>query len=97
MSKSRFLLVGLAALLCGGLTYAAGSTTPRFLPAYKGVWSAPPTRMPSNRVPDGAICGNGDIGVAIGGTPDKQVFYFSKTDFWPVTSWANGACVTLWA
>lgn len=95
MSKSRFLLVGLATLLCCGMAYAAGSTSPRFLPAYKGVWSAPPTRMPSNRVPDGAICGNGDIGMAIGGTPDKQVFYFSKTDFWKALNGYPGGGVCL--
>lgn len=52
-----------------------------FLPLYKGEWSTPPSNTPTNKVPDGAICGNGDIGMVWGGTPDKQVFYFSKNDF----------------
>lgn len=51
-------------------------------PAYEGVWTSPPTQTPSNKVPDGAITGNGDIGLVLGGMPDKQVFYFSKNDFW---------------
>lgn len=49
-----------------------------FLPLYKGEWSTPPSNTPTNKVPDGAICGNGDIGMVWGGTPDKQVFYFLK-------------------
>lgn len=53
-----------------------------FLPDYKGEWSTPPSNTPTNKVPDGAICGNGDIGMVLGGTPDKQLFYFSKNDFW---------------
>ena len=51
-------------------------------PDYEGIWTAPPTRTPDNKVPDGAINGNGDIGMVLGGTPDKQIFYFSKNDFW---------------
>ncbi len=51
-------------------------------PDYEGVWTAPPTQTPNNKVPDGAINGNGDIGMVLGGTPEKQVFYFSKNDFW---------------
>ena len=51
-------------------------------PDYEGIWTAPPTQTPNNKVPDGAINGNGDIGMVLGGTPEKQVFYFSKNDFW---------------
>ena len=53
-----------------------------FLPAYKGEWNTPPANTPTNKVPDGAICGNGDMGMVLGGTPEKQVLYFSKNDFW---------------
>lgn len=53
-----------------------------FVPEYKGEWSEPSTRTPTNKVPDGAICGNGDIGVVLGGKPEKQILYFSKNDFW---------------
>lgn len=53
-----------------------------FLPVYKGEWTSPPLKTPTNKVPDGAVCGNGDIGMVLGGTPEKQIFYFSKNDFW---------------
>lgn len=53
-----------------------------FLPGYKGEWQAPPVKTPTNKVPDGAVCGNGDIGMVLGGTSGKQILYFSKNDFW---------------
>ena len=53
-----------------------------FVPEYKGTWNKPPTRMPTSLTPDGAICGNGDIGMVWGGTPDSQCIYLSKNDFW---------------
>lgn len=53
-----------------------------FLPSYRGEWETPPVKTPTNKVPDGAVCGNGDIGMVLGGTPDKQILYFSKNDFW---------------
>ena len=52
------------------------------LPAYEGVWTAPPAHTPTHLVPDGAISGNGDIGMVLGGKPEESVFYFSKNDFW---------------
>lgn len=53
-----------------------------FLPDYKGEWETPPLKTPTNKVPDGAISGNGDIGMVLGGNPGRQVLYFSKNDFW---------------
>jgi hypothetical protein len=38
--------------------------------------------VPSGTVVDGPILGNGDLGVAIGGPPEEQSFYFGKNDFW---------------
>jgi alpha-L-fucosidase 2 len=49
---------------------------------YKAVFSAAPTRVPTAKTPDGPLAGNGDIGVTLGGTPDKLTFYFGKNDFW---------------
>lgn len=49
---------------------------------HEGVWTAPPRRVPSGAVSDAPLLGNGDIGVLIGGAPEKQQFFISKCDFW---------------
>ena len=41
-----------------------------------------PRRVPETGTPDGAITGNGAIGLVIGGTPAAQRIYISKADFW---------------
>lgn len=69
-------------MLVGGSCDVQEMEHVKFLPPYKGEWSRPPSNTTTNKVPDGAICGNGDIGMVLGGTPDKQIFYFSKNDFW---------------
>ena len=49
---------------------------------YKGIFTSPPAHIPTNKTPDGAIAGNGDVGIVFSGTPDFQRFYISKNDFW---------------
>ena len=49
---------------------------------YKGVFTSPPVNVPTNKVPDGPLLGNGDVGVTISGEPELQRFWISKTDFW---------------
>jgi alpha-L-fucosidase 2 len=68
-----FLMVG-----CG----SSNESSESYIPDYEGEWTAPPVNTPTNKVPDGAICGNGDIGMVLGGTPEDQTIYFSKNDFW---------------
>jgi hypothetical protein len=46
------------------------------------VFTQPPSNVPTNRTPDGPLTGNGDIGLVIGGTPDRLTFYIGKNDFW---------------
>ncbi len=41
-----------------------------------------PERTPSAGVPDGAVTGNGDLGMVFGGTPGELQFYIAKADFW---------------
>lgn len=63
---------------------------------YEGVWTAPPKKVPSNAVTDAPLLGNGDIGVLIGGAPDKQQIFLSKCDFWrpqPYFPWFTPALV----
>jgi hypothetical protein len=41
----------------------------------KGVFTAPPVVMPTRKVPDGPLLGNGDVGVAIGGVIERQRYF----------------------
>ena len=42
----------------------------------------PPKVVPTLFTTDGAVAGNGDVGIVYTGNPEKQRFYFSKNDFW---------------
>ena len=42
----------------------------------------PPKLIPTNRLPDGAFTGNGDLGVVWAGTTDHICLYVNKVDFW---------------
>lgn len=48
----------------------------------RGVFTTQPTVIPTRKVVDGPILGNGDLGVTIGGPPELQRFFISKNDFW---------------
>lgn len=81
MNSFYYKLLVLVVLFCSSCKLEKEAVA-GFLPVYKGEWFSPPTNTPTNKVPDGAVCGNGDIGMVLGGTPEKQIFYFSKNDFW---------------
>jgi hypothetical protein len=49
---------------------------------YKAIFTNPPLNVPTNKVPDGPIAGNGDVGLVIGGNNKELNLYFSKNDFW---------------
>ncbi|GLX67735.1 glycosyl hydrolase family 95 catalytic domain-containing protein [Paenibacillus glycanilyticus] len=49
---------------------------------YKGIFTEPPQTVPSDKVVDSPVIGNGDLGVTISGRPDQQRVWISKTDFW---------------
>jgi len=49
---------------------------------FKAVFTEPPKKVPTASTPDGPLAGNGDIGITMGGTPDKLCFYIGKNDFW---------------
>ena len=49
---------------------------------YKAVLTQPPNHVPSSKTPDGALAGNGDIGLTLGGSADQLSFYIGKNDFW---------------
>jgi len=49
---------------------------------YKAILTSAPKMVPTPKTPDGALAGNGDIGLTLGGTPDRLTFYIGKNDFW---------------
>ena len=49
---------------------------------YKAVFIVPLKGIPTSKVPDAPLAGNGDIGLTLGGTPENLSLYFGKNDFW---------------
>ncbi|UVI27354.1 glycosyl hydrolase family 95 catalytic domain-containing protein [Paenibacillus spongiae] len=59
---------------------------------YNGVFQEPPGNVPSDKVVDGPIIGNGDVGVVLSGLPDQQRLWISKVDFWKTKrTYPNGS------
>lgn len=52
--------------------------------SYTAEFDRPPFRTPCSQVPDGPLCGNGDIGVAAAAAPEQGTvdFYLGKNDIW---------------
>ncbi len=76
MNTYKAFILGLA--LLGTSPLKAQS----MMDAYKAVFTAPPQHVPTTKTPDAPLAGNGDIGITMGGTPDKICFYVGKNDFW---------------
>ena len=53
----------------------------RIAQQYDGVWTSPPTVLTGGETVDAPLLGNGDIGVAIGGSIANQTMYLGKNDF----------------
>ncbi len=49
-----------------------------------GTWSKMPGKIATRLMSPGALIGNGNVGVAIGGAPGRQEFYIGRDDFWSV-------------
>ncbi|MHC4638685.1 MAG: glycosyl hydrolase family 95 catalytic domain-containing protein [Planctomycetota bacterium] len=83
----RIITVALFGFFCASSVLAntqstMRKTTERIVSKYKGVFTSPPKDVPTNKVPDGPLLGNGDVGVVISGDPELQRFWVSKNDFW---------------
>ncbi len=71
-------------------TTEAGSQThmaapvPAIVASHKIYFTGPAHYMPTKKMTDAPLLGNGDIGVAIAGNPDSLSFYMGKNDFWGV-------------
>jgi hypothetical protein len=94
--RRRFAGLLAVALAAGGLTAvpgaspadaqaAVGDPTPvqalSTVAQFKGVWNSPPTALETGETVDAPLLGNGDVGVAVGGSIDDQTFYLGKNDF----------------
>ena len=77
-----FLIIPLSILLSA----STGKAHVPNIDSYKAIFTASPHNVPTNKVPDGPIAGNGDVGFVLGGTPEEIDFYFSKNDFWKAKS-----------
>ncbi|MEY9932165.1 alpha-L-fucosidase 2 [Catenulispora sp. GP43] len=60
----------------------------RIAQQYTGVWTSPPTNLTGGETVDAPLLGNGDIGVAIGGSIADQTMYIGKNDFFSGSSHA---------
>jgi len=63
---------------------SAPNTALSIVDAHKISFNAPARHVPTDKMPDAPLLGNGDIGVAIAGNPDSLSFYIGKNDFWGV-------------
>jgi len=84
---STLVAIGLTAVQ-GGSSAAArtvGDPTPaqalRTVAQFQGEWDSPPTNLTNGGTVDAPLMGNGDVGVAVGGSIGDQTFYVGKNDF----------------
>lgn len=77
MQKIKTLMIALAFALI-----IQSVATGQYVGRYKAVFDHPPTGLPTSKVPDAPLAGNGDIGLTLGGAPEKLTFYLGKNDFW---------------
>jgi alpha-L-fucosidase 2 len=83
---------GLAAATTAPARAAAGGydPTPTLAPdtvaQFQGVWTSPPTNLSGGETTDAPLMGNGDVGVAVGGSINDQTFYIGKNDFFSTTA-----------
>lgn len=77
MNTHKSFFIGVAFLL--GTICAQGQVS---IDCYKATFTSPPRHVPTTKTPDAPLAGNGDIGITMGGTPDKLCFYIGKNDFW---------------
>ncbi|MFI6619432.1 glycosyl hydrolase family 95 catalytic domain-containing protein [Streptomyces sp. NPDC050528] len=84
---SALVAVGLTTVQAGPAAAAPDIGDPtapqalRTVARFQGEWDSPPTDLTNGGTVDAPLMGNGDIGVAVGGSIDDQTFYLGKNDF----------------
>jgi len=83
MRKLTFLFFALCAFTVNGQAQQLPEDIRTLISGYYGEWKdfSYPGAI-TNRVPNTALMGNGDVGVVSGGNKDTKTFYVSKGDFW---------------
>jgi hypothetical protein len=77
--------VALADQVHGTWNAMPGAEAPRFqIFGPPMPWSRKPGSIATGLMTPGALVGNGSVGVAMGGSPDRQEFYIGRNDFWSV-------------
>lgn len=82
----KFLLVVAIMIRSIAALCQQGSANPALsiVDAHKIIFTAPARYVPTDKMPDAPLLGNGDIGVTVAGNPDSLSFYIGKNDFWGV-------------
>ncbi|MFE2734864.1 hypothetical protein [Streptomyces sp. NPDC059349] len=84
---SALMALGLTVLQSGSPAVAQTFSDPtpdqalRTVSQFQGEWDSPPTALTNGGTVDAPLLGNGDLGVAVGGSVDDQTFYLGKNDF----------------
>lgn len=82
--------IGVVALACAAVTATSGPAAAdsvtadqswRVVQQYTGTWTTPPSVLTGGETVDAPLMGNGDIGVAVGGSIADQTMYIGKNDF----------------
>ena len=86
-------LAGTMIVTLAGTDSAMADTTTanqawRIVQQYTGTWTSPPTNLSNGETVDAPLMGNGDIGVAVGGSIADQTMYIGKNDFFSSSSHA---------
>ena len=75
-------LFGTVLAQAGAVESAAASEGFQHAARHTAIFNWLPVRVPSGRMADGPLLGNGDLGIALGGLGDEQFFHIGKNDFW---------------
>ena len=60
-----------------------------------GVSTPPPSDVQTDSYTTGSLLGNGNLGVAVGGSEHKQSLYFGRNDFWSSNGPGNNTPITI--
>ncbi|MDD5707084.1 MAG: hypothetical protein PHR35_14265 [Kiritimatiellae bacterium] len=62
---------------------------------YQAVFAEPPRHIPTPTATDAPLLGNGDLGVAVGGSGAELCYWIAKNDFWKLRSRYDGSGVRM--
>jgi len=87
MKINILLIIGVCALF-PGINPAQGQVmlANKIVSKYRNIFTAPPSRTPSQVAVDAPLLGNGFTAAAIAGKPEQQNYYLARNDFWRLVS-----------